>query len=247
MSLYHRVQSYLTIELHANTIKTLDLSFCYTYAQDEIVKELVKWCPKITTCILWACHDLTDEGIISVVKCCKLIQQLNVGGCIRLTDRSMRKVTEQLFFLQSLNCSGCYLLTDYAIEPLVDKCRVVMEIDQEKFPVVPSPADLSYIPTNFRKFACARVEYHELEAGKRFFVMYFGIRPGGVKSWESPLADDKYKPHLKNREGNITYVGIFHEVSIKVLNLTRCPEITQLWMERLKVIHPQIHVIGLHT
>ncbi|ETW03669.1 hypothetical protein, variant 1 [Aphanomyces invadans] len=131
------------VDLHTTAIRCLDLSFCHDYVTDAELKRLAATCPFLTQCVLWGCHDLTDEGIITLASNCPYLTFLNFGACAKVTDVTLERIGSDLMYLDNLHLSGCPLVTDAGIAKLLPSSRVVLQLRQTTDPrPVPSEVTL---------------------------------------------------------------------------------------------------------
>ena len=226
------------IDLHGHHLTALDLSFCHIFVQDSLLRPIFRTCHSLKTCILWACHDITDDSISELATCCVNLKVLNVSGCFRLTNDSISQVSANLLRLEILNLSGCIRLTDDGIANLYQTSRLVQTLEDSPYP---TPEVLETLPSQYRRFSCVSVKSRRIDANVFQFIVHFQDRPKVINRWISQYESDKYKPFFHH--GNITYKGKCEDTILKVLNVSQCQALTSSWHDRMQDIHPGIHIV----
>jgi hypothetical protein len=109
-----------------SSLELLNLYGCEKIT-NNVLFELARYCPKMSSLNIGLCSSVTDTGVIALAHgCCKL-QALNLAGIRNVSEIALCALAEHCSGLLMLNVTGCDKIAISGIRALVMGLKFVVE------------------------------------------------------------------------------------------------------------------------
>ena len=95
---------------------------------DVCMKCIAKHCPQLQVLKIQACNRVTVVGVEAVAQKCKMLQFLSLSATMA-TDETLAAVADNCAQLEYICLSYCHLITDTGVLNVVQKCRLLTNLD----------------------------------------------------------------------------------------------------------------------